>query len=159
MTRQRFEIEPGALPWFPNHPTTTFEVEYDRYDRPLMGVVRQRDVDFLFRCISGELEQFSVWKYVALDQIDRELLDSVAGDVFAETAASALTGGGTLAVSLAGYGLVASCWYPGPLVASDDAMRDLMGQVDRFLDGMRDGFDSERQRLSQRATAPMAAAR
>lgn len=52
-------------PWLPTADTEPVET-LSHYDGPLLGVFRQDDVPYLFRCLGGELGRAQLWLYVPL---------------------------------------------------------------------------------------------
>lgn len=83
-------IETGRSPWLPASGSEVIE-ELRYYDAPLEGVLRQDGVDFVFRCIAGQVEPFSLWVYAAiagaeLDALrsseDQDALSAVEADIW-----------------------------------------------------------------------------
>lgn len=68
-------LEPGRLPWQPSSDAQLGEV-FDRYDRPLIGIVAQGGHNFLFACIAGRVDDWNVWAYTMLESDELDLLES-----------------------------------------------------------------------------------
>jgi hypothetical protein len=64
------ELEHHHSPWQPT-PESKAIREYHRYDAPLLGVLTQHGVPYLFWCLHGVVERVSIWAYVTLT--DREV--------------------------------------------------------------------------------------
>lgn len=101
-------VQPGTLPWEPAEFDTTKVVEYHRYDFPLLGVIEQGGVQYLFQCLAGETEQLSFWGYTILADHEREELDRVEGDKFDAYVRQFSERPGVVAVAMEGYGLIAA---------------------------------------------------
>lgn len=68
------QVTPGASPWKPTQ-DATLEAEYQYYDVPTLGVIRQHGADFLFRCFDDS-DPVSFWSYTHLTPGEREWLDA-----------------------------------------------------------------------------------
>lgn len=68
-------------PWKPTHHTEVV-AEYQYYDMPLSGVLRQGDREYLFICLSGADKPLSLWWYVGVTQEQRERLESCTPETF-----------------------------------------------------------------------------
>lgn len=68
-------VTPGSSPW---RPTAEAELvaEYEYYDVPLCGVVRQHGVDYLFQCLFGATEKVSFWMYMLVSDRERRRLEA-----------------------------------------------------------------------------------
>ncbi len=58
----KIRLGPTSRPWDPAPGTQLCEV-FDRYDIPLMGHIKQDNVDYLFWCVTGAVEPASIWAY------------------------------------------------------------------------------------------------
>jgi hypothetical protein len=67
----------GSPPWLPS-PETELVAEYNYYDVPLSGVVRQHGVDFFFQCLDDTADAVSFWMYVHATEVERERLESAS---------------------------------------------------------------------------------
>jgi hypothetical protein len=67
----------GSPPWSPTHETKLVET-YEAYDGPLVGVLAQGGVHFLFWCIAGHVEPTSLWLYAPLDGEDELALSKAS---------------------------------------------------------------------------------
>lgn len=72
------QLNRGALPWTPTF-DAEFTDELDRYDMPLLGIIRQSGSDYLMRCLLGQLGDLSLWCYVLLDAISSDSLRHATG--------------------------------------------------------------------------------
>ncbi|MDQ2754277.1 MAG: hypothetical protein M3R71_01870, partial [Actinomycetota bacterium] len=69
------EIAEGGRPWKPTPATVPGEILH-RYNMPLVGVIEQHGVRYLFQCWAGEVERANLWLYTRLtDERDRRLGD------------------------------------------------------------------------------------
>ena len=66
-------IQLGAAPWQPDPESELIET-FSYYDRPLVGVIRSGDSSVLFECLSGHVDDRSVWGYVSIDDDELEML-------------------------------------------------------------------------------------
>lgn len=67
--------ELGFLPWRPSNDAELIEV-FDRYDRPLIGVVREGGSEHLFACIAGQTDDWNAWVYTRIDPDEHSLLEN-----------------------------------------------------------------------------------
>lgn len=81
-------IRTHAFPWSPT-PGTELVTEYDRYDIPLMGHLRQDGVDYIFWCIDGATTDVSLWAYAWVSEDELATLEEAEDfdDAFAQVAA------------------------------------------------------------------------
>lgn len=103
------EIAEGGRPWEPTLTTVQAEILH-RYNMPLVGVIEQHGVRYLFQCWAGEVERANMWLYNRLDE-DQERLLSDEDRPLSEALEQATGGEGVLAVALDGR-IVA--WEPVP---------------------------------------------
>lgn len=103
------EITEGGRPWEPSTTTVPGAILH-RYNTPLVGVIEQHGVRYLFQCWAGEVERANMWLYTVLDE-DQERLLADQGRPFSDALVHATTGEGVLAVALDGR-IVA--WEPVP---------------------------------------------
>jgi hypothetical protein len=59
-------LEKGHAPWQPAPDAELIQV-MDQFNFPTLGVVRQDDQGFLFRCLYGHNEDESLWVYASLE--------------------------------------------------------------------------------------------
>lgn len=76
------QLQRGMRPWQPTSASELVET-YDFYDMPLMGVIDQGGRKYLFQCLAGQVEPFSLWSYVPLTTDDIAYLEEVDGERFA----------------------------------------------------------------------------
>jgi hypothetical protein len=67
------QVQHGAAPWRPAQDAEAV-TEFEYYDVPLSGVVRQHNVDYLFLCAEGATESVSLWLYLHVTDSERDLL-------------------------------------------------------------------------------------
>ena len=105
-------VQIGLDPWEPSIDTKMVEV-YSKYEIPLTGIISQSERFYIFRCIRGELEDYSLWAYASVKESDLELLEQ-ADDL--ELKINRLTTGKflTAALSHQKQGIVAS-WRLRPV--------------------------------------------
>lgn len=63
-----------ASPWCPG-PDIEIVETFNYYNMPISGLLRQGGVDYLFRCLAGEILQANLWLYAPLTQFELESLD------------------------------------------------------------------------------------
>jgi hypothetical protein len=127
------EITIGARPWLPSDDAEAV-AEFDRYNFPTCGMVRQRGKLFVFDCIDGHVWEGNVWVYAHVSQDEADALTSSTGARLEEALASAFRGRAVMGV-LAIDGRVRS----GTVVAEDDIAAKGIGQA--LLDELRKGRD------------------
>jgi hypothetical protein len=105
-------IAEGGRPWKPTPHTVQGEVLH-RYNMPLVGVIEQHGVRYLFQCWAGDVERANLWLYTRLTEgKDRRLGDESRPLTIAVRDA---TGGeGVFAVALDGRKVA---WEPVPDVS------------------------------------------
>ncbi len=135
------EIAEGGRPWEPSPTTVPGEILH-RYNMPLVGVIEQHGVHYLFQCWAGEVERANMWLYTRLTEEQEQLLADESR-TFAEALEEATSGKGVLAVALDGR-IVA--WEPvvdaaGPLAETVDLLSDralvILQQESRAVEGLR----------------------
>lgn len=135
------EIVEGCRPWEPSPTTVPGEILH-RYNMPLVGVIEQRGVRYLFQCWAGEVERANMWLYTRLDD-EQERLLADEDRPLSEALVSANNGEGVLAVALDGR-IVA--WEPvpdasGPLAEIIDVLSDralaVLQEESRAVEGLR----------------------
>lgn len=73
------EITIGARPWLPSDDTESV-AEFDRYDFPTCGLVRQGDDLFIFDCVEGHLMEGNVWMYARVSPDEARRLQAATGE-------------------------------------------------------------------------------
>ena len=143
--------ERGRPPWLPADGSTLIE-DLHRYDAPLDGVLRQEGVDFLFRCISGEVDDYSLWAYSIITEPELaslrgtegpDALDGVEADIWQDSRPMTV-------VFVAADGIVERVNVDGPLVAErlQSAIAELADAVDRQLGEVKGGLRRAAEALS-----------
>ena len=61
-------------PWKPT-PDTEVVAEYQYYDVPLTGVIRQGETEYLFSCLDGHDDTLSLWWFVAITPEQRAQIE------------------------------------------------------------------------------------
>ena len=135
------EIAEGGRPWKPTETTVPREVLH-RYNMPLVGVIEQHGVRYLFQCWGGEVERANLWLYSRLSDEQYGLLSDEARP-FTEALDEVTRGEGVLAVALDGR-IVA--WEPvvdvdEPLAEVIDLLSDralsILQEESRAVEGLR----------------------
>jgi hypothetical protein len=94
------EIAEGGRPWKPTETTVTGDILH-RYNMPLVGIIQQQGVRYLFQCWGGEVERANLWLYTRLTaEQTRLLVDETR--LFTHALDEATRGDGVLAVALDG---------------------------------------------------------
>lgn len=101
-------IHGGLTPWQPTEYQTRLIAEYHRYDIPLLGVIEQSGSLFLFQCLTGEVEQLSIWAYTPLSAEEKARLDILEGEEFEGLVESVTDRPGTAALAVEGWGIIAT---------------------------------------------------
>lgn len=68
-------IQQGAAPWAPSADAEVI-AEYRYYEVPLEGVVRQHGVEYLFVCMTGDIDTVSFWVYSRITPDERATLEA-----------------------------------------------------------------------------------
>jgi hypothetical protein len=71
-------IQPSTSPWLPTADSEPV-VTYHYHDIPLIGIVRQHGVLFLFQCLLGEMDAASIWAYTLIQPGEQARLDRTDG--------------------------------------------------------------------------------
>jgi hypothetical protein len=90
-------IQDGALPWEPSGGSKLVET-YGYYDQPILGLIRQAGLPYVFRCVDLIDHRYSMWAYALIDDLEAERL-SQAEDL--QHALAEVTAGKPFTVALA----------------------------------------------------------
>lgn len=140
----------GTPPWAPAHDANVVRI-YHQYDMPLLGLVRQHSVDYLFRCIAGEVESFNLWSYTTLSADDVEHLEKAAANRDQDemddlVEAIALSRSGVVAVAIEVDEVPSIVLFVHHEDAGSDAfvgaLRELQAQLDQYMDQIRWGQEA-----------------
>lgn len=105
-------VQLGSPPWRPSEDAHLVETchRYDRYDVPLVGVVSQHGVDYLFRCFYGHVELLNLWTYTLVDADDLARVEATGRTEEFDGVASELAhrGSGVTALAMEDHGVVAA---------------------------------------------------
>jgi hypothetical protein len=127
------EITIGARPWLPSDDAESV-AEFDRYDFPTCGLIRQGDGLFVFDCVEGHLMEGNVWMYARVSADEAEVLQRAAGEDLERALDAAFHGRRIMGVLAIG-GRVRS----GTPVAEKDIAEK--GSEQALLDELRKGRD------------------
>ena len=133
------QLQKGAPPWRPSEDAEVI-TEYHYHDIPLVGVVRQHDIEYLFDCIWGAEGPVSYWLYAQLSNEERKMFDDASSpEEFDQIFNKLPDRNVVVAVALDPAGILASqVFHSGDRVDNDRAFdrlhRDLMGLADTALD-------------------------
>jgi hypothetical protein len=135
-------VQPGSKPWQPGDGSSTKLVEVlHEYDVPLVGVVSQCGVDYVFSCLAGEAEPFSLWCYALLSDDDRERLDAASTqDELNELVDELMEPPCVLAAAGEGYGIIASRAVQAR-GAVEQSIQELVGAVGEWTSRVRRGAE------------------
>jgi hypothetical protein len=126
----------GRRPWEPAPGVRLHEV-FNTYDGPLLGVIEEDGVPYLFDCIYGHVESLSVWLYSRVPKPSLPVLERLEGDKFNEMVRKIqMRSPGRLALVVDGEGIVASADavdFPNDLSnALEELVRDHRQTAERF---------------------------
>lgn len=79
--RDLIQIEIGARPWLPSDDAEPV-AEFDRYDFPTCGLVRQGGQVFVFDCFEGHVMDGNVWVYARVSSAEAAVLSRSEGPAF-----------------------------------------------------------------------------
>ncbi|GAA4637774.1 hypothetical protein GCM10023196_092940 [Actinoallomurus vinaceus] len=127
------EITIGTPPWLPSEDAEAV-VEFDRYNFPTCGIVRQRGKFFVFDCVDGHVMEGNVWVYAHVSADEAEMLMSASGAELLDALDAVFRGRPVMGV-LAIDGKVRS----GTVVSEEDVATKGIGQA--LLDELRKGRD------------------
>ena len=98
----------GDAPWMPHD--STLEVQFHYHEVPLIGIVRQHGVEYLFRCLNVmDDDVFSLWHYIRLSGDLRERLEAASTpDKFDAALRDSEPTASVLAVAMQGAGVLTS---------------------------------------------------
>lgn len=119
----------GASPWLPAGNVVAGKV-LNAYNFPLVGLVEQDGVMFLFVCLLGELEPRNIWAYVRVNRQETDRLLAAADDEFAARVDEILANRMLVVALASDYKLVD--W-----LAIDVGVEGSLAIAERFLDAMR----------------------
>ncbi len=100
-------VDEGMAPWEPSHKATMLEALHV-HDIPLVGILKQDGVHYVFQCLLGELEPVNFWGYtlVEVDEIER-LREASGPDEFDAVLADMTQGrSSVVALAIEGVGIV-----------------------------------------------------
>lgn len=67
-------VNQGARPWLPANSDTTEVVVLHRYSIPLVGIIEQHGVRFVYWCVAGHAAPENAWAYAAISPDAEEAL-------------------------------------------------------------------------------------
>jgi hypothetical protein len=134
-------IHKGTLPWVPNEFQTRMVEEFHHYDMPLVGVVEQSGVDYLFQCVVGEVEPISIWQYTILHPDERAKLEEASQDELLGLAFDFSRRAGVLAIAIEDVGIIGSTGFAPeePLQLELDV---LLREFDAWLQSLSSARDA-----------------
>lgn len=127
------EITIGTRPWLPSEDAEAV-AEFDRYNFPTCGIVRQRGELFVFDCVDGHVMEGNVWVYAHVSEGEAETLMSASGAGLHDALDAVFRGRPVMGV-LAINGKVRS----GTVVSEEHIATKGIGQA--LLDELRKGRD------------------
>jgi hypothetical protein len=133
-------VQVGAAPWLPAadaEAVAEYEyAEYEYYEMPLSGVVRQAGVEYFFTCMAGQEENFNFWVYWPITAADREAVESAKSPKdFRSRLLHALGGHAVVAVASDDYGILGWRDFDGGDTQSmAEAGSDLIRWMDRVAE-------------------------
>ncbi|MCO6007338.1 hypothetical protein NE236_20365 [Actinoallomurus purpureus] len=127
------KITIGRRPWLPSEDAEAV-AEFDRYNFPTCGIIRQRGELFVFDCVDRHVMEGNVWVYAHVSEDEAEMLMSASGAELLDALDVAFRGRPVMGV-LAIDGKVRS----GTVVSEEDIATKGIGQA--LLDELRKGRD------------------
>jgi hypothetical protein len=98
-------IANGFSPWKPSADAELVK-QYQYYEFPLKGIIRQHGVRYYFACIGGVQSEVTVWLYVRVSPAEESALDNSTRETFG--VAVHPSGPAVVALALEGTGIIAS---------------------------------------------------
>lgn len=127
------EITIGMRPWLPSEDAEAV-AEFDRYNFPTCGIIRQRGELFVFDCVDGHVMEGNVWVYAHVSEEEADTLRSATGAALTDALDTVFRGRPVMGV-LAIDGKVRS----GTAVSEEHIAAKGIGQA--LLDELRKGRD------------------
>ena len=146
-------VEIEGLPWHPSEDVEGTRALYE-FEVPLVGIVRQHAVDYLFQCIAGEIEPVNLWAYTRLEPGEAEVLEATSDvEEFREHVRAYSRGrNAVLALAVEGLGIVSSIDVEDSLGealtaghAFDDLVRKAEDRLRRVTERLSDALNEARQ--------------
>lgn len=128
-------VQVGAAPWLPADSAEAV-AEYEYFEMPLSGVVRQAGVEYFFTCLVGRETTFNFWLYWPVTTADRKSVEAAASpEEFRHRLLGALGGHAVLAVASDDYGILGWRDFEGDNPeAFGEAGDDLFRWMDRVAE-------------------------
>lgn len=140
-------LQKGAPPWEGSGDPAHHVETYHFHDIPLIGLIQQHGVNYLFRCFAGEVEPLNLWSYTLVE--DAEIVDleeTTTAQEFDRRVNELASRPGVLALSVDGIGIVASRevqdWSD-----PESNVGPLLRELDAFQERFRSNVDAQRRRL------------
>jgi hypothetical protein len=94
----------GFSPWKPSAEAELVK-QYQYYDIPLAGIIKQHGVRYFFTCVAGKDAPVNYWFYARVSPGEEKAFDSATRESF--TSAMGWTGPVVMALAIEGPGIVA----------------------------------------------------
>jgi hypothetical protein len=92
-----------------------------RFTIPLLGIVGQHGVQYLYRCLAGQADEFNLWSYTLLHDAEAERVRSASSDDIADVLKEVTSGRGcVVAFASAEHGIGLSEIYEQGLAYGED---------------------------------------
>ncbi len=129
-------LQHGRPPWEPST-GSKLVAEYQHYDVPLVGVIRQGDTEYLFVCLDGQDEMVSLWWFTAVSSEQRAQIEDADSPDEYERLLSAMPvdGWSRLALATQHNGIVEYVDVEGVAGGAAAALRELLARVDQLQTG------------------------
>jgi hypothetical protein len=125
-------IEAGAKPWLPS-PETTSVVVLHRFTIPLVGVIDQHGVQYLYWCVVGHAAPESAWAYASVNADGVERLKAADGDSFDDVLREVVDQNAcTFAMASDERGVIASVMLLPPAKFDDVHQRGMTEMAEKF---------------------------
>lgn len=137
----------GSPPWEGSGRPSDHIETYHFHDIPLIGLIRRDGVNYLFKCLAGEIEPLHLWSYTLIEPWEIERLERAATvDEFDEVVAEVTSRAGVAAVALDRFGIVGSVHVEDWSTSSDHFER-LFEQVSALEARLQADLVAQRSRL------------
>lgn len=142
------ELERARAPWAPSESADEVVV-LDRYDMPLVGLLRQHGAIFVYACAAGEELATNVWAYAHVAEDEAQLLVDESGSPDFDELLSGAFHNRHVVVALADQGRLSGNWEV--LESKQDSLLSLFR---RYVDAIQGRLDRLNADIQAPSVAP-----